>query len=72
MRNVLIWSVCFLYTLGVQAQELEMADKLRTEGKIYVVVGVILIILAGLFLYIFNTDRKLSDLEKEVNKKSTK
>jgi CcmD family protein len=42
-----------------------MADLLRSNGKIYVVVAVVLIILAGLILYVFRLDRKISKLEKE-------
>ena len=44
--------------------EVEMADTFRQEGKIYVVVGVTGIILAGLFLYAIVIDRKVSRLEK--------
>ncbi len=40
-----------------------MADAMRSNGKIYVVVAVLLIILAGLFLYLFLTDRKLTRIE---------
>ncbi len=43
----------------------EMADKFRGEGKIYVVIGIILLILAGLFLYIFRTEQRLKKLEKK-------
>lgn len=50
------------------AQEVEMADMMRSNGKIYVVVGIILIILLGLILYLFSMDRKLSKLEKELDK----
>ncbi len=42
----------------------EMAGLMRSNGKIYVVVTVLLVILAGLFIYLINTDRKLSRLEK--------
>ena len=42
-----------------------MADLLRSNGKIYVVVAVVLIILIGLILYVFRLDRKISKLEKE-------
>jgi CcmD family protein len=42
-----------------------MADGMRAEGKIYVVVGVLAIILIGLFVYLFTIDRKVSKLEKE-------
>jgi CcmD family protein len=43
----------------------EMADALRADGKIYVVIAVVLIILAGLFLYVANLDRKVSRLEQK-------
>lgn len=50
------------------SQNVEMADTMRSNGKIYVVVGIILIILIGLILYLFSMDRKLSKLEKELDK----
>lgn len=43
-----------------------MADVLRTNGKIYVVVLVLGIVLTGVFLYLINLDRKIKKLEKEV------
>jgi tetrahydromethanopterin S-methyltransferase subunit D len=42
----------------------EMADLMRSNGKIYVVVAVCLTILIGLFIYVFLVDRKISRLEK--------
>jgi len=41
-----------------------MADVMRSEGKIYVLVGIIGIVLAGILVYVINTDRKVSRLEK--------
>ena len=43
----------------------EMADIMRSNGKIYVVVTVCLIILIGLFLYVIRVENKLKKLEKE-------
>ncbi|NCU04440.1 MAG: CcmD family protein [Chitinophagaceae bacterium] len=43
----------------------EMADVMRSNGKIYVVVVVCLLILFGLIGYVFRIDRKLSKLEKQ-------
>ncbi|MCR5887411.1 CcmD family protein [Hymenobacter sp. J193] len=45
----------------------EMADTLRQDGKIYVVVAVIAVVLAGLLAYLVSLDRKLTRLEKEVH-----
>ena len=50
-------------------QEVEMADTFRKEGKIYVVVGVISIILVGLFGYAVHIDRKITRLENENSQK---
>ncbi|SDY48733.1 CcmD family protein [Hymenobacter psychrophilus] len=44
----------------------EMAEVLRQSGKIYVVVAVIAVVLAGLLLFLISLDRKLSRLEKEI------
>ena len=44
----------------------EMADTMRAEGKIYVVVGIILIVLAGLLLYLFLIDKKVKRLENQL------
>lgn len=48
-------------------QDVEMADKFREDGKIYVVVAVILTVLSGMFLYLFMLDKKLTNLEKLLN-----
>jgi hypothetical protein len=55
-------------------EEVPMADELRAEGKIYVVVIMILIVLAGLIFYLFLMDRKVKKLEKLISakKKQTK
>jgi uncharacterized transporter YbjL len=55
------------------SQGAEMADTFRQEGKIYVVVAIILIVLAGLITYLFLLDRKLNKLEQMIrSKKQTK
>ncbi|HMH22048.1 MAG TPA: CcmD family protein [Puia sp.] len=46
-------------------QTVEMADALRANGKIYVVVAVLVAIFLGLILYVVRLDRKISRLEKE-------
>jgi uncharacterized membrane protein len=52
-----------LFTIA-QTQQVEMADTMRSNGKIYIVVAVCLTILIGLFLYVFLIDRKITKLEK--------
>lgn len=59
----------FISLVGfAQEQTVEMADVMRADGKIYVVVGIILIILVGFLTYMFLLDRKISRLEKEKKK----
>lgn len=48
-------------------QDVEMADMMRSNGKIYAVVAVCLLILVGLFAYVWSVDRKISRLEKDGN-----
>jgi len=44
----------------------EMADSMRADGKIYVLVGIIAIVFAGISVYLISTDRKISKLEKNI------
>ncbi len=78
MRKIrFISTIMFLLcTLFAQAQTtatqtVDMADGMRSNGKIYVVVGVLVIILVGLLTYLINIDRKISRVEKSIeeNKK---
>jgi hypothetical protein len=57
--------VLLLISFNCLAQnEPEMADVMRSNGKIYAVVAVCLTILVGLFLYVSMIDRKIKKIEK--------
>ncbi|MDP9049084.1 MAG: CcmD family protein [Bacteroidota bacterium] len=47
-----------------QPESVEMADTMRSSGKIYVVIVTIIIIFAGLAIYLFAIDRRLKKIEK--------
>jgi hypothetical protein len=47
------------------AQGTKSDDLMRSSGRIYVVIAVMLTILAGLIIYLVRLDRKISKLEKE-------
>lgn len=66
IKKVFLFLSLFTSMIGfAQPQSsVEMADAFRADGKIYVVVGVVLIILLGLFAYLFYIDKKLSKIEK--------
>lgn len=51
---------------------IEMADTMRSEGKIYVVVLVVAIVFTGLVLFAIYSDRKISRLEKEIKSLKSK
>ena len=46
--------------------EIEMADRLRADGKIYIVVGCVLVVLAGMLIYLISLDKKVSNLERQI------
>jgi len=54
-----------LLAQGMDPEKQYTAFDMRHNGKIYVVVTVILIILLGLILYLVRLDRKITKLEKE-------
>jgi len=68
MRKTSLLSVLFLLVVlmaKAQGEAPEMADKMRAEGKIYVVVLVLATIFAGIIVYLVRLDRKIAKLEKQ-------
>lgn len=57
--SALLWS-----SISFAQDQPEMADLMRSNGKIYAVVAVCLTILCGLFLYVMMLDRKIRKIEK--------
>ncbi len=55
---------CLLMSNTVIADSVEMADLMRSNGKIYVVVAVIAIIFIGLMAYLYRIDQRVKKLEK--------
>ena len=60
---VLLFLLC---TFFANAQEAEMADTFRSEGKIYVVIAVLGIVFISIIGILIMLERKLSKLEKEI------
>ena len=65
-KYILSLFMFFLVPVIGFGQGAEMADLMRSNGKIYVVVGVILIIFSGILFYLFQTGKKVEKLEKEL------
>ena len=55
----------FMFVTAQPAQAVEMADGMRSSGKIYVVISTIVIVFTGLAIYLFSIDRRLKKIEKE-------
>lgn len=73
MKNRKKITALFIMTLlstllfAQEKKDVSVADTMRSNGKIYVVVAVVLTILIGLILYVIRLDRKITKLEKESN-----
>jgi uncharacterized membrane protein YcjF (UPF0283 family) len=61
----LITFLLFSFSTFAQTEQPEMADAMRSNGKIYVVVVVCLVILLGLVAYVVHVDRKISRIENK-------
>jgi hypothetical protein len=48
-----------------QESAVEMADLMRSNGKIYVVVGVVMLIILGILGYLIKLDLQLKKIEKQ-------
>lgn len=72
MKNIttLLFRLSFLTVMVltpiISDAQVEMADGFRGEGKIYVVIAVILVILVGFFYLLYKVDKKSKRLEEEV------
>jgi hypothetical protein len=68
-RLLLVFFV--FYSAVLQASpEVEMADLMRSSGKIYVVVAVIAIVFSGIVFWLIRLDSKIRQLEKDNNTNS--
>ena len=65
LRTLLLTFHSLIIAQAVRAQDNEMADVMRANGKIYVVVGVVLVILLGIIVYLITLDRKIQRIEKQ-------
>ncbi|MDZ7933657.1 MAG: CcmD family protein [Emticicia sp.] len=67
MKKIISLLVVLLTSFNLFAQEeVQMADQIRADGKIWVVVGVIAIVFVGIIAYLILLDRKISKIEKSL------
>jgi uncharacterized membrane protein YidH (DUF202 family) len=67
MKKIILFLVVLLKSFNLFAQEeVQMADQMRADGKIWVVVAVIAIVFIGIITYLVLLDRKISKIEKSL------
>lgn len=71
IKSIVAAVLLFSSLSGSAQSEVQMADGMRAEGKIYVVVAIILIVLGGLIFYLFMLDRKVKKLENLLSSKKS-
>jgi hypothetical protein len=69
IRKILLLIICLACNVLLFAQKSEsgMASEMRSNGKIYVVVAVLVTIFLGIIIYLVRLDRKISKLENNIN-----
>lgn len=67
MKKFIPFLVVLFTSFNLFAQEeVQMADQMRADGKIWVVVAVIAIVFVGIIAYLVLLDRKISKIEKSL------
>jgi hypothetical protein len=67
MKKIISFIITLLTSFNLFAQEeVQMADQMRADGKIWVVVGVIAVVFVGIIAYLVLLDRKIRKIEKNL------
>jgi Na+/proline symporter len=69
INSLLFFGLILISNRLFAQQDVEMADTMRSNGKIYVVVSILLVILAGIVGFLIFIDRKVTRLEKRLPEK---
>ena len=67
--KILLFAALSAVSPLANAQEVEMADAMRADGKIYVLVAIIVVILVGVLAYLISLDRKIAKVENTLPQK---
>ena len=65
-----LFALMMIISHHVLYAQVEMANRFRSEGKIYVVILIFLVILAGFFILLFRVDKRSKNLEKTISNKN--
>jgi hypothetical protein len=66
LRSISILTLFLLpFLTSAQSSGPEMADDMRSNGKIYIVLACVLLVLSGMIAFLLMMENRLSRLEKE-------
>ncbi|MGI4749390.1 MAG: CcmD family protein [Janthinobacterium lividum] len=65
LLSALMLFLSTFFSFAQQTNDVEMADQMRSSGKIYVVIATIVIVFIGLAIYLFSIDQRLKKIERE-------
>ncbi len=73
MKKIIVLLLITFYSVALSAQDSlkndpRVAEGLRSNGKIYVVMVIVITILVGLFIYLIRLDRKIRKIENKQNR----
>ena len=69
LKHVILNALLTLMFVNAQAQESNrVADTLQESGKIYAVIAIVLVILSGIFIFLFRLEKQVQKLEEELKK----
>lgn len=63
-RLFLFILAAIMQALPLKASDIEMADQMRSDGMIYVVIAVLCIVFTGIVVFLLMIERRLRKLEK--------
>lgn len=66
ITSFILLNVFTIFAQNTSSETVEMADVMRSNGKIYVVVLVLGVILTGIIVYLINLDKKIAKIENRI------
>jgi len=69
LKKVIIIVLLFVSNFAF-GQNVEMADVMRANGKIYVVVAVLATVFLGIIIYLISQENRLRKIEKELREEN--
>ena len=66
LAQLLALGILVFLPMLIEAQQTSL-DYMRSTGKIYVVIAVVVVIFLGIFFFLIRLDKKLTKLENQIN-----